>query len=188
MHTSTSRPATAARSSPSLRPAATARSREPRPRRWSAAWRRSPGSSRTPRVILTLNFTSGSLTRATSDAVVVSAAAATQLVVTTPPPSTLVAGQSFTVAVSAEDPDGNVHPSFGGNVTVSLPGGSGPAVTVQAKDGVATFAGLTPRPTAQGGSIQATAGGLTPRHPRRPSTCTPTKILPAPHDRRLSRP
>ncbi len=104
---------------------------------------------------LTLNFTAGSLTRGISDAIIVAAAPATQLVVTTPP-TTLVAGQPFTVAVAAEDTYGNVDTSYSGDVTISLPSGSGAPVTAQAQSGVATFTGLTVSTTAQGGSIQAT--------------------------------
>jgi len=108
---------------------------------------------------LTLDFTAGKLTAAISDAINVASAPATQLVVTTPP-TTLVAGQPFTVAVAAEDTYGNVATSYNGDVTISLPGGSGAPVTAQAQSGVATFTGLTVSTTAQGGSIQATAGGL----------------------------
>ena len=96
-----------------------------------------------------------------SSTVSVTAAAAIQLVVTTPPPSSLSAGQSFTLGVSAEDTYGNVVPTFDGNVTVNLPGGAGTATTVQAKNGVATLTGLTATAAAQGESIQATASGLT---------------------------
>jgi hypothetical protein len=79
-------------------------------------------------------------------------------VVTTPPPSSLTAGQTFTLGVSAEDAYGNVVPTFNGNVTIALPNGT--TDTVQALNGVATFAGLTADTVAQGGTIQATAGGL----------------------------
>ncbi len=111
---------------------------------------------------LTLHFTAGGLTPAISNVVVVSAAPATHLVVTTPPPSPLVPGQPFTMVVSAADAFGNVNVSFDSDVTVSLPGGSGQTVTAQARNGVATFAGLTVSAAAQGGSIQATAAGVTP--------------------------
>ncbi len=75
---------------------------------------------------LTLRFTVGSLS--TSSAVTVSAAPATHLVVTTPPPSPLAVGQPFTMAVSAEDPYGNVDTSYNGAVMISLPGQTGAPV------------------------------------------------------------
>ena len=115
---------------------------------------------------ISLKFDSDHLTPATSDAIDVAAAPATQLVMTTPPPGTVVAGQPFTLAVSAEDPFGNVDTSYNGDVTISLPGQMAPVSPVQARAGVATFAGLTVRLGGNGGSIQATAGGL-------PSISTP---------------
>ena len=93
--------------------------------------------------------------------VTVTAAAATELVVTSPPPSSLTAGQSFSMGVSAKDPYGNVVPSFDGNVTVSVPGDAGFTTTVPAKNGVATFTGLTATVAAQSEMIEATAGSLT---------------------------
>ncbi len=53
--------------------------------------------------------------------------AATQLVVTTQPPGDVTAGSPFGLVVSAEDPFGNVDPTFDGSVTVALldnPGGA----------------------------------------------------------------
>ena len=93
--------------------------------------------------------------------VTVTAAAATHLVFTTPPPDPIVAGQAFTVVNSAEDPYGNVDTSFNGGVTITLPDQPSTTVTAQARNGVATFAGLTLDATAQGGSIQVSGGGLT---------------------------
>jgi Bacterial Ig-like domain (group 3) len=107
-----------------------------------------------------LKFASGTLTPATSSAITVSPAPATQLVVTTPPPSLLAAGQTFTIAVAAEDPFNNVVTTFNGSVTVTLAGDPGLTRTVTAKNGVATFAGLSVSAGFQGGSIQATATGL----------------------------
>src|SRR5439155_1528668 len=57
---------------------------------------------------LTLQFTSGSLTPATSSAVTVAPAAATQLIVVTQPPGNVVAGIGFGLVVEAEDPFGNI--------------------------------------------------------------------------------
>jgi hypothetical protein len=103
-------------------------------------------------------------------------AVVTKLVVTTLPPSPLVAGQPFVLAISAEDSFGNVDTSFNGAMTITLPGG-GQTITVHAKDGVATFAGLTVGTAAQGGSIQATASGLPP------VSTPPFTVQPAPPPR-----
>ncbi len=110
---------------------------------------------------ITLEFIGGSLTSSVSSAVNVSAAPATKLAVTTPPPSSLVAGQAFTLVVSAEDAYGNLDTAFNGSVTISLPDEPGFPATVQARNGVAAFAGLTVGPAAQGAPIQVSGGGLT---------------------------
>jgi hypothetical protein len=107
-----------------------------------------------------LKFASGTLIPATSSAITVSPAPASQLVVTTPPPSLLAAGQTFTVAVAAEDPFNNVVTTYSGSVTISLAGDPGFTTTVTAKNGVATFVGLSVSAGLEGGPIQATATGL----------------------------
>ena len=91
-------------------------------------------------------------------AVTVIAAAATNLAVTTPPPSPVIAGQDFTVVVSAEDPYHNVVTSFNGDVTIALPGDSGLTTTVPARNGVATFVSLSIPTAGQVGSITAASG------------------------------
>jgi hypothetical protein len=92
---------------------------------------------------------------------------ATHLAVTTQPPASVPAGSSFGLAVSAEDPNGNLLTGFSGSVTLALasnPGGStlGGTLTVNAVDGVATFSGLTLDRTGNGYALLATAAGLTP--------------------------
>ena len=62
----------------------------------------------------TLLVTANGLVSATTGTIDVTPAAATQLVVTTQPPGSVVAGSAFGLAVTAEDPYGNVHTSFGG--------------------------------------------------------------------------
>ena len=109
--------------------------------------------------------------------IIVTAAAATQLVVTTPPPNPLPAGQAFTMVVVAEDPFGNVVPSFTGNVTIALPGLE---TMVKAVDGVATFTGLSVGVSAQGGAIQVSSAKDWPRRYSRSSK------LPHPPCRRRS--
>jgi hypothetical protein len=51
--------------------------------------------------------------------------------------------------------------SFNSSVTVALPNDPAWTSTVQARNGVSTFAGLTVDPSAQGTAIRATASGLT---------------------------
>jgi hypothetical protein len=84
-----------------------------------------------------------------STTVTVKPLAATKLVVTTQPSANVTAGSGFTVVVKAEDALGNVA-SYNGPVTLTLGGnttgaalGGTTAVTVNAVNGVATFADLT---------------------------------------------
>jgi hypothetical protein len=95
-----------------------------------------------------------------SSVITVTATAATDLLVTTPPPFPLVAGQDFTIVVSAEDPFHNTDTSFNGDVTISLPGDSALAMTVQARYGVATFVGLSIPTAGDAGNIEATSGSI----------------------------
>ena len=112
----------------------------------------------------------------------VTAANASVLIVTTPPPSSLTAGQTFGLAVSAEDPYGNVVPTFNGNVTVAVAGDAGFTTTAQAKNGVATFTGLTASTAAQGEPIQATGGGLSA------AATSPESVTPSPSPTSTSTP
>lgn len=104
-----------------------------------------------------------SSTVAGSTVVNVSPGAAFQLAMTEQPPNPIVAGQPFTVAVSAEDKYGNLVPSYSGSVTISLSNDPNLSGTVFAKNGVATFTSLSTTLTSdQGSAIQATASGLKP--------------------------
>jgi subtilisin family serine protease len=109
---------------------------------------------------ISLTMNSGALEQAISSTIDVGPAAATQLVVTTPPPDALVAGQAFTLVVSAEDRFGNLDTTYSGKVTLSVPDDPGFAATVQAKSGVATFLGLTLNTAADGKAIRAAASNL----------------------------
>ena len=96
----------------------------------------------------------------------VTSAPATQLVQTTPPPATVPAGSSFGLTVRAEDPFGNLDPTFSGNVTIALsnnPGGGilGGTTTVKAVNGVATFAGLTLNQAGSGYTLVTSTSVLT---------------------------
>ncbi len=72
-------------------------------------------------------------------------AGADPIVVTTQPPATIVAGVPFSVTVANEDAQGNVLTTFNGSDTIVDQAGGplGGTTTVQAKNGVATFTGLT---------------------------------------------
>ncbi len=97
---------------------------------------------------LTLSFTSGSLTPATSNPIVISPAGASQLVVSTQPSTTAMAGEAFTVQpiVMEEDRYGNVESSDDSAVvTASVAGGPGAldgTATATLSGGVATFTNL----------------------------------------------
>jgi hypothetical protein len=97
----------------------------------------------------------------------VTAGPATQLVLATPPPSTVAAGVGFGLTLAAEDPYGNVDPTFFGGATVALasnPGGStlGGTTIVNFTYGLATFSGLTLDQPAQGYTLVAASKGLAP--------------------------
>jgi streptogramin lyase len=108
---------------------------------------------------------SGSGLSVTSSGVTVASAAATQLVVTAEPPDGVAAGTSFGLTVSAENSVGTIDPSFSGQVTVTMgsdPGDGqlGGALTATAKNGVATFSGLTISEPGSGYTLAVTGGGL----------------------------
>ena len=113
----------------------------------------------------TIQATTTGLSSATTNAFDITPAAASQLVVTTQPPASTTAGNSFGLTVTAEDPYGNLTPSFTSGVTVALKSNPGSGtlngtLTVNASAGVATFSGLTIDQAANGYTIQATTTGL----------------------------
>jgi hypothetical protein len=124
---------------------------------------------------ISITFKSGSLNPATSNGISVNAAPATQLVVTTPPPDPFAAGQAFNLVVSAEDPYGNLDLTYSGNVTISVPNDPGFTTTTQAKNGVATFVGLTLPATADSEAVRAATTGLSAAVTN-PLNVTPTII------------
>jgi hypothetical protein len=111
---------------------------------------------------------SGSLTVATTAVFTVKAGAATQFTISTQPPSSVTAGSSFGLVVTALDLFGNVASSYSGNVTLALAinrtglGILGGKVSVQAAGGVATFKGLTLNLAANGCTIRTKNGNLIP--------------------------
>src|SRR5205085_339630 len=92
-------------------------------------------------------------------------AAPALLAVTAQPPTGVAAGVGFGMKVTAKDAYGNVTTSYAGPVTVALAGGPGGTLggtlTVNAVNGVATFAGLSLTQAGGGYTLRATAGGLT---------------------------
>ena len=81
------------------------------------------------------------------------------------------------MVVSSEDPFGNVDPTFNGDVTLSVANDPAFTPTVQASDGVATFAGLALDASANGETIQASASGLSP------ATTSPLSVARSSHRR-----
>jgi hypothetical protein len=116
---------------------------------------------------ITLKFTSGSLTAATSGSIVVNPAPATKLVMGTPPSATATAGVAFTTqpVIYEEDPFGNVETTDSSTtVTAGLNTGSGPlqgTTLVAVSQGVATFTNLADN-TAETITLKFTSGSLTP--------------------------
>ena len=77
-----------------------------------------------------------------------------------------MANGPFSLTVHAEDPYGNVDPTFNGSVTLSLatnPGSAtlGGTLNVKAVNGVATFSGLTINNPGMGYTLKASSTGLT---------------------------
>ena len=112
-----------------------------------------------------LSVTGNDLGDTRTDVFNVNALAATQLVVTTQPPSAVTTGVPFEIEIAAEDPYGNVDPTFSGNATLVLannPGGGalGGTTTVAAVNGVAAFPGLTVSKPDSGYTLLATCSGL----------------------------
>ena len=114
---------------------------------------------------VTLQATSADLGTATTASFAVNAASAAQLAVMTEPPSSVVAGSGFGLAVDVEDAFGNLVAGFSGSVMLALadnPGNAtlGGTVTVNASQGVASFAGLTLNKTSSSATLQAASTGL----------------------------
>ena len=97
---------------------------------------------------------------------------AVQLVVSTQPSSSVTAGAATGFVVEAEDADGELDPGFSGGVTVALatdPGETslGGMLTVDAVNGLATFADLVLDKAAAGYSLTASRRGTHERHDQR---------------------
>jgi hypothetical protein len=112
-----------------------------------------------------LSFSAGNLPAVASGYFTVAAAAATKLVVVPPTNANVLFGAPFAIQVDAEDPNGNIDPTYSGAVSLALAGNPtgavlGGALTVSAANGVATFSGLTISSPGSGYTLQATASNL----------------------------
>ncbi|MBV8076430.1 MAG: DUF4214 domain-containing protein, partial [Planctomycetaceae bacterium] len=119
------------------------------------------GSMTLPEVAAGIIGSSEYTTRASQET-----APATQLVLTTAPPSSVTAGSSFGLAITAENQYGNLDTTYTGPVTLALSGGTAGAVlggitTVNAINGVAAFSGLTIDQAGTGYTLTASSGNLT---------------------------
>ena len=92
----------------------------------------------------------------------VTAAAASQLVLSIPPPDPIIVGQPFSISITAVDQFGNVATGYSSPVAISLPNEPGVSGSIPARNGVATFTGLTASTASPGSSIQITAAGFKP--------------------------
>jgi uncharacterized delta-60 repeat protein len=114
----------------------------------------------------TLAVSSGVLSSSTSSAITVTPGVATQVVITEQPPSSVSVKADFGLIAAIEDAYGNVETSSSGTVKVALdnnPGGAklGGTLSVKARDGVATFSGLTLNIVGTGYTLELTSSGLT---------------------------
>ena len=112
-----------------------------------------------------LQASSPGLGSITTTAINVTPGTATQLVISSEPPASVLVDGPFGLVVKAEDSEGNVDPTYGGSITLSLlnnPGGAslGGNVSVNANAGVASFSGLTVNQAGAPDTIEATATGL----------------------------
>jgi len=130
----------------------------------------------------TLKISGGGLSVATKISLTVNAAPARQLVIVIQPPASVTAGSGFGLVAMAEDPFGNVDPTFNGNVAATLAGN--PAAgnltgssTVAATLGVATFANLALDRAGTGDTLQVSSGSLSP------ATSASFTVNPAPASR-----
>ena len=114
----------------------------------------------------TLSVSSSGLAGSTTAALTVTPAAATQLVITQQPPASVALNTGFGLIVVIEDAFGNVVTSANNTVTLALannPTGAklGGTLSVKAKNGVATFTGLTLNKRGSGYTIKVSSTGLT---------------------------
>ncbi len=113
-----------------------------------------------------LSVIANGATTAVTNLFTVTAAPATQLLVTTQPPAAVTVGAGFGVTITAEDPFGNVDPTFDANVTLGLAantanGNLGGTISGNAASGMVTFSGLTLDTAGGGYTLAASGNGLT---------------------------
>ncbi|HZW33685.1 MAG TPA: hypothetical protein VFF52_23390, partial [Isosphaeraceae bacterium] len=115
----------------------------------------------------TIAATSAGLIGASTNPITVTPAAPAQLVITMQPPASATAGAGLDLAVTIEDAFGNVETTDAGPVTIGLAGGPagatlGGALTALARQGVASFSGLTIDQAGAGYTLAADSAGLPP--------------------------
>ena len=87
-----------------------------------------------------------------------------KVVITNPPPTSVGVNAGFVLTAAVENQDNDVDTDFNGNITIQLTtnpdtAALGGTVTVQAKDGVANYSGISINKSANGYQIEAEAGG-----------------------------
>ena len=112
-----------------------------------------------------IQATSTGLTSTTTGSFNVLPAAFSQFVVTTQPPASVAVGKPFGLAVSAEDPYGNVVTNVTGNMKVALSKKKAGVklsgkLTVALDNGVATFTRLSLNKAGKGYKLKATGADL----------------------------
>ena len=121
----------------------------------------------------TFQVASTGLASATTTSTKVTPLVATQLQVTAQPPANVTVLSGFGLVVAAEDPFGNVDPTFNGNVTLTLPANNpgGPTAVLGGTTTVGTLNGVTG--TAING-IASFANNLTLNNPYGGAAATAT--------------
>jgi streptogramin lyase len=113
----------------------------------------------------TLVATTTGLGQGVTSAMIVTPAAATQLVITQQPPATVKVSTPFTMKASIEDAYGNVVTTASNSVSVAFvsnPTGAtlGGTLSVNAKQGVASFSNLTINKVGSGYTLGVSSSGL----------------------------
>ena len=116
----------------------------------------------------TIKATGTGLAATTTNSFDITPAAASQLLVTAQPPSSVTAGSTFGLAVTAEDQYGHIANGFTGSVTIALKNNPGSGsllgtLSENATSGVAAFGGLTLDMAGNGYTIRATGNGVSGR-------------------------
>jgi hypothetical protein len=131
---------------------------------------------------LSIRFTGAGFSVSPMSSILVKAGRATKLVVVSDRSGEVPAGSAFEIVVQAQDPFGNVDPTFNGNINLALADNPnnetlGGVLTAQAVAGIATFTGLTLDRPSGVYSLTLTGGGLETESPPTPvAPPTPAQI------------